>query len=693
MSRRNSTIGGKLVFASVLLLLGFVVIGFTYNQSITIKEQILAQTKALNKFQLLAKEANLLLVSAQRIEAEFKARKNVALVKQHLAQVKKIYRLLDQMSQLAPGAHERSMLLSLRNALKKYETAFKREVVAIIEIGLSDRAGLLGSLEYSLSKVEKAVRSTGNVQLLKLVLGIRRLEKNFLLHSNKADLRKLFRNSETLYKLVGKSQIRPGLKKQLLYNIKRYRSSLTEIRFAIEDRNEDARVLAQDTRNMELRLNEMLQRISDSIAANKQKSDQRVKNINKISLTIVLGISTIVSLLFINLTGSITRSLKRLRGTIQRISMGDYSARTNMKGRDELGELGRNFDKMLDERVTRMAHAEQENELLNNSIVELLETVSALSNKDLTVTVPVAEDITGAVGDAINLLANETADVLSSIRQVAQKVDQTAAMVRSQSDKVSGVAENERKVLGHTVTKLEHAAKKMNAIASHAQNCNRLADETTETTELALRKVNNAVTGMAEIRETISETEKRIKRLGERSQEITKVVEIISNIAERTHVLALNASMQAAAAGESGRGFAVVADEVQRLAESSQSETAHISELVNSIQLETSGAIVAINKAISQVVKGSELAGDAGKQMVDVQETTSKLVAAVADIAKASVAQAKINNEISHSAVVVQKSTEATREELKEQAMQTKNLVVFAENMLKKVNQFKLPSA
>ncbi len=693
MSRRNSTIGGKLVFASVLLLLGFVVIGFTYNQSITIKEQILAQTKALNKFQLLAKEANLLLVSAQRIEAEFKARKNVALVKKHLAQVKKIYRLLDQMTRLAPGAHERSMLRSLRNALKKYETAFKREVVAIIEIGLNDRTGLLGSLEYSLSKVEKAVRSTGNVQLLKVVLEIRHLEKNFLLHSNKADLRKLFKNAELLSTLVSRSQLRPALKKQLLYNIKRYRSSLTEIRFAIEDRNEDARVLAQDTRDMEQRLNEMLQRISDNIAANKLKSDQRVKNINKISLTIVLGISTIVSLLFINLTGSITRSLKRLRGTIQRISMGDYSARTNMKTRDELGELGRNFDKMLDERVTRMAHAEQENEALNNSIMELLETVSALSSKDLTVTVPVAEDITGAVGDAINLLANETADVLNSIRQVAQKVDQTAAVVRTQSDKVSGVAENERKVLGHTVAKLEHAAKKMNAIASHAQNCNRLADETTETTELALRKVNNAVTGMAEIRETISETEKRIKRLGERSQEITKVVEIISNIAERTHVLALNASMQAAAAGESGRGFAVVADEVQRLAESSQSETAHISELVNSIQLETSGAIVAINKAISQVVKGSELAGEAGKQMVDVQETTSKLVSAVADIAKASVVQAKINNEISHSAVVVQKSTEATREELKEQAQQTKNLVVFAENMLKKVNQFKLPSA
>ena len=220
-----------------------------------------------------------------------------------------------------------------------------------------------------------------------------------------------------------------------------------------------------------------------------------------------------------------------------------------------------------------------------------------------------------------------------------------------------------------------------------------IASEASESTNLALSTVNNAVLGMTEIRETISETEKRIKRLGERSQEITKIVEIINGIAERTHILALNASMQAAAAGEAGRGFAVVADEVQRLAENAKVEMSHITELVNSIQSETSSTMAAMNKAISQVVKGSSLAEEAGSQMADTQETTARLVAAVAEIADASVEQAKINNDIGHSAAMIQKSTLNTCAKLSEQAVQTDNLVVYAEDMLKRVSEFKLPHA
>jgi methyl-accepting chemotaxis protein len=197
---------------------------------------------------------------------------------------------------------------------------------------------------------------------------------------------------------------------------------------------------------------------------------------------------------------------------------------------------------------------------------------------------------------------------------------------------------------------------------------------------------------MSEIRETISETEKRIKRLGERSQEITGVVEIINNIAERTHILALNASMQAAAAGDAGRGFAVVADEVQRLAESSRQSTSEIAGLVSNIQTETAETMATMNKAIEQVVEGSELAQASGVQMQATQETTAELASAVAMIAKHSLVQAHASNNLREQTEKVQQSTRETNAELKQQADQTGSLVQFSKQLLESVNVFKLPA-
>jgi methyl-accepting chemotaxis protein len=198
---------------------------------------------------------------------------------------------------------------------------------------------------------------------------------------------------------------------------------------------------------------------------------------------------------------------------------------------------------------------------------------------------------------------------------------------------------------------------------------------------------------MNDIRETIAETEKRIKRLGERSQEINGVVEIINNIAERTHVLALNASMQAAAAGDAGRGFAVVADEVQRLAESSRQSTSEIAGLVGNIQAETAETMATMNKTIAQVVEGTELAQAAGGQMESTQKTTAELAHAVEQIAKRSLMQARISNSLRDQAAQVQASTQETSAELKEQSGLTVKLVEYSGRLVDSVAVFKLPEA
>lgn len=389
---------------------------------------------------------------------------------------------------------------------------------------------------------------------------------------------------------------------------------------------------------------------------------------------------------------SITRPIKSISNAVRKVSEGDLGARTSLTSKDEIGQLGNAFDSMLNERVSTMASAEQDNETLNNSIIELLEAVSDLSDRDLTVRVPVAEDVTGPVADAMNLMASETARVLNQIRLIASQVADAALSVESQGHKINKLADDERAIVETSMVQLEEASKTMNQIARQAKSSNDIAERASASTSEALETVSRTANGMNEIRETISETEKRIKRLGERSQEINGVVEIINNIAERTHILALNASMQAAAAGDAGRGFAVVADEVQRLAESSRQSTSEIAGLVSNIQTETAETMATMNKAIEQVVSGSELAHASGVQMQATQETTAELANAVAMIAKHSLVQAHVSNNLREQTEKVQQSTRETNEELKQQAEQTGSLVQFSKQLLESVNVFKLPA-
>ncbi|MFK5893448.1 MAG: methyl-accepting chemotaxis protein [Pseudomonadota bacterium] len=387
------------------------------------------------------------------------------------------------------------------------------------------------------------------------------------------------------------------------------------------------------------------------------------------------------------------RPINHMESIVSRVAEGDFSARADIKTNDELATLGKAFNSLLDDRLSQLTKAEKENEMLNNSIIELLKASFQLSQRDLTVQVPVTQDVTGPLADAINQMASETSKVLRNVRNISDEVEIASNQVKTQAHNVSDVAEAEREVVSTTMAELAAASEAMNKIAEVAQSCNEIAAEASRTTQVALETVTGTVNGMSEIRETIHETEKRIKRLGERSQEISGIVDIINNIAERTHVLALNASMQAAAAGEAGRGFSVVADEVQRLAESSRNATSQISALVKNIQVETNDTIATMDKTIGQVVEGSRLAERAGEQMKETQGTTSNLVKVVEQIAMASQQQARISNELREHALSIQETSEETGRQLQEQTVQTDQLVEYAKQLIESVRVFKLPVA
>lgn len=388
---------------------------------------------------------------------------------------------------------------------------------------------------------------------------------------------------------------------------------------------------------------------------------------------------------------NIIHNLDAFQGTIAAINQGDFTARARTDSGDELALLAQAFNDLLDSRVSTLAQIEKENEKLNESVITLLQTVAQLARKDLTVHIPVSEDVTGAVSDALNLFARETARVLQDVTNISADVTSASLAVQKQSDDMLLTAAEERKEVDSTAQSLASAAQAMRDIARLAQHANLAADNAIRTTQTALSTVTDTVNGINATRDVIRETEKRIKRLGERSQEISGAVNLINVISERTHILALNASMHAASAGEAGRGFAVVADEVQRLAENSRQATQQIAALVHNIQVETADAVNIMNDVITQIVEGSRLAEQAGQQMHSTQETTSDLVASVKQIAASSEQQIRVGQELVELASALRISSEVTSEKLLEQSAKTNNLVDYAKHLLESVRVFKLP--
>jgi methyl-accepting chemotaxis protein len=384
--------------------------------------------------------------------------------------------------------------------------------------------------------------------------------------------------------------------------------------------------------------------------------------------------------------------IQRLQSTVQKVAKGDFSARSAIQTGDEMQTLGTAFDSMLDERIAALAKAEEENERLNNSVIGLLGTVADLSQKDLTVRAPVTEDIIGTVGDSINQLTDATSSVLRDVTKIAGVVEHASKRVKAQSDAVNSQASNERVAVEKLVANLQEATNGMGRVAELAETSNKAAAAASTTTENAMTTVQTTVQGMDAIRETISEMEKRIKRLGERSQEISQIVGLINTISERTHVLSLNASMQAAMAGDAGRGFAVVAEEVQRLAENSRQATAQIANLVQNIQIETNDTIATVNRTIDQVVQGSELARASGEKMRETRETTQRLVQLVQSIAESTKEQLNLAEDLRHGAGEITTSTEKTAEQLSAQNQVTSSLLTASQKLVESVSVFKLPA-
>ncbi|MDH1474365.1 methyl-accepting chemotaxis protein [Comamonas thiooxydans] len=337
---------------------------------------------------------------------------------------------------------------------------------------------------------------------------------------------------------------------------------------------------------------------------------------------------------------------------------------------------------------------EQEAKRINDAnqaaILRLMNELQSVAEGDLTQEATVTEDITGAIADSVNYTVEELRALVGSVQNTVTRVAQTTEQVDVTSTELLAASNEQLHEIRETGKSILDMAGRINNVSAQAQESAQVARQSLQAADSGLKAVQNAIGGMNSIRDQIQDTSKRIKRLGESSQEIGEITELISDITEQTNVLALNAAIQAASAGEAGRGFSVVAEEVQRLAERSADATRQIAALVKAIQTDTQDAVAAMERSTQGVVEGARLSDSAGTALSEIDSVSRRLAELIEQISNSTSREANMANGVAENIQHIFAVTEQTGEGTRTTAQQVRELSHMAEELRQSVSRFKI---
>lgn len=394
---------------------------------------------------------------------------------------------------------------------------------------------------------------------------------------------------------------------------------------------------------------------------------------------------------------SIQRTTRDLQAQFAAVQQGDFNAQATVYSQDEFGQLASGFNEMTrvvfttTSEVQRKAdEQEQAKEELQRQVIRLLDDVEGAARGDLTVRAEVSANVLGAVADSFNLTIQNLREIVQQVKLAARQVSKEATDSETFAQALSSDALRQAEELAVTLNSVQVLTDAIQRVAENAREAEDVARSASASAEKGGEAVERTVAGILEIRQTVAETTRKVKRLAESSQEISKIVALISQIASRTNLLALNASIEAARAGEAGRGFAIVADEVRQLADRIAKALKEIEQVVRQIQTETGSVMTAMEEGTQQVIQGTHLAEQAKRSLEDIVQVSSRIDSLVGAITAETVEQ----TETSRAVASVMQSVELTAQENSQGAQRVsgslQNLVAVAGDLLNSVERFRV---
>ncbi|MEM9272077.1 MAG: methyl-accepting chemotaxis protein [Cyanobacteria bacterium P01_F01_bin.143] len=393
----------------------------------------------------------------------------------------------------------------------------------------------------------------------------------------------------------------------------------------------------------------------------------------------------------------IQQATENLQSQFDDVYQGNLNAKATVYSQDEFGKLATGFNRMTrviltttQEAQRRAEETEQAKEDLQRQVIRLLDDVEGAARGDLTVQATVTADVLGAVADAFNLTIQSLREIVRQVKQAAEQVNKSSTdselFARNQSSEALRMAEE----LAVTLNSVQMMTESIERVAENAREAEEVARSSSVTALRGGKAVESTVAGIFQIRETVSETARKVKRLAEASQEISKIVLLISQIAERTNQLALNASIQAAKAGEAGRGFAVVADEVRQLADRSGKSLKEIEQIVLQIQSETGSVMTAMEEGIQEVIEVTDRAEQAKTALEDIIQVSNRIDTLVRSITADTVEQRENSRAVAQVMQSVELTAQATSQESQRVAGSLQSLVSIARDLLSSVERFRI---
>ena len=403
----------------------------------------------------------------------------------------------------------------------------------------------------------------------------------------------------------------------------------------------------------------------------------------------VAGVAILVVLGAFLVAGGLTTQVRHIMELFGKIGMGDFEARAEVSAGDELGTMATSLNAMLDNTLA-LIQTREDRDAMESSVMKLLEEISGLAEGDLTGRAEVTTETTGAIADSFNVMTEQLSRVVKDVKDASVQVSSTSQEVKTSTENLAEISEAQAVQISDAVAAINEMATSIQQVAENATQSATVSQQATVNAKEGAEAVQSTNKSMSSIRENVQETAGAIKRLGESSQEIGNIVQLINDIADRTSILALNASIQAAMAGEAGRGFAVVAEEVQRLAERSTNATKQIDTLVKNIQGEISEAGISMEESIQQVVKGSALAEGAYDKLEEIESVATRLAELIQSISMAADQQARASENISKTMEEVGDVSTQTSAASRQTAVSMENMAETSDQLLSSVAAFKL---